>query len=426
MKEVGANGEQLPFNNQCNANQKTGTALGLFGLSIDAPGMPMQHVKATLPPSLYFPGEAEIRYYIKVTVNRPGLLRENPRVFANLNFVPIEPPRPTTDGEMYARRQHSFKQDHYNPPSWERKNSGGLKGLFRKDSSTPTTPIPSPVSPATPSASPEPARFTIDARLPNPAVLTCGEDVPLRVIIKPLSEWNESLYLQTVHIELIGYTKVRAEDAVRVETHSWVIMSSANINQTIGNPSDAVDTEIEIPKKYWEGRPLPNTVAPSFVTCNIQRWYELVVSVGLTYGSNKERVCPYLPFLKFPLTLFQHQFISLPLRTKVEVYSGIRPPDALLKRMATAPPRPGSPTRPQRIPAPSQRPPRPVAAPAASVSSSAAAAAAQQEEPPPSYEDAPPSYEDAIASDLPPIDGPRPDYAPPPAPLGESTLGEKR
>lgn len=31
------------------------------------------------------------------------------------------------------------------------------------------------------------------------------------------------------------------------------------------------------------------------------------------------------------------------------------------------------------------------------------------------YSDAPPSYEDAIASDLPPVDARRPEYAPPPA-----------
>lgn len=34
--------------------------------------------------------------------------------------------------------------------------------------------------------------------------------------------------------------------------------------------------------------------------------------------------------------------------------------------------------------------------------------------PPDPYEEAPPSYEDAIAADLPPVDAPRPDYAPPP------------
>ena len=44
------------------------------------------------------------------------------------------------------------------------------------------------------------------------------------------------------------------------------------------------------------------------------------------------------------------------------------------------------------------------------------------------HDDAPPSYEDAIASDLPPLIGPRPGYRPPAAPEGESRItgDEKR
>ena len=44
----------------------------------------------------------------------------------------------------------------------------------------------------------------------------------------------------------------------------------------------------------------------------------------------------------------------------------------------------------------------------------------------PPYDEAPPSYEDAIAQDLPPIDGPRSDYAPPPIPEGESGFPEEK
>jgi len=40
--------------------------------------------------------------------------------------------------------------------------------------------------------------------------------------------------------------------------------------------------------------------------------------------------------------------------------------------------------------------------------------------PPEPYGEAPPSYEDAIAADLPPVDAPRPDYAPPP--VGEDDV----
>ena len=46
---------------------------------------PTHHVKQTLPPSLSGPpGEAEIRYYVKVTVNRPQFFKENPRAVGDL------------------------------------------------------------------------------------------------------------------------------------------------------------------------------------------------------------------------------------------------------------------------------------------------------------------------------------------------------
>ena len=44
------------------------------------------HVKKSLPPSLSgFPGEAEIKYYVKVTVVRPQLFKENHRAVGTSN-----------------------------------------------------------------------------------------------------------------------------------------------------------------------------------------------------------------------------------------------------------------------------------------------------------------------------------------------------
>ena len=49
-------------------------------MALEVAKTPTHHVKQTLPPSLSgFPGEAEIRYYVKVTVNRPQFFKENPR-----------------------------------------------------------------------------------------------------------------------------------------------------------------------------------------------------------------------------------------------------------------------------------------------------------------------------------------------------------
>lgn len=44
----------------------------------------------------------------------------------------------------------------------------------------------------------------------------------------------------------------------------------------------------------------------------------------------------------------------------------------------------------------------------------------------PRYDDAPPSYEDAIASDLPPVDAPRPNYAPPPPADDDGFHGDEK
>ena len=90
--------------------------------------------------------------------------------------------------------------------------------------------------------------------------------------------------METLQIELVGYTLVRAHDAVRTETNGWVICSLSNIHQPIGEPSDPVGTETELSKEFWYGQRLPETVAPSFVTCNISRKYELVISAGLAYS----------------------------------------------------------------------------------------------------------------------------------------------
>lgn len=149
----------------------------------------------------------------------------------------------------------------------------------RKDStSAPPTPQPKQLLP----------RFGVDARLPNPATITCCQDIPLKILVKQLSERAEPVYLQMLQIELIGYTQVRAHDIMRTESNSWVIISISNIGLPLGSPSDVEGTETAISKEFWHKHHLPNTVPPTFVTCNIARRYELEVRVGLGYGSSRQ------------------------------------------------------------------------------------------------------------------------------------------
>jgi hypothetical protein len=71
---------QLPFNNACSNNDSLLRDLKLGSLNVKFPPDTNKHVKKALPPTLGgFPGEADIRYFVKVTVVRPKFYQENLR-----------------------------------------------------------------------------------------------------------------------------------------------------------------------------------------------------------------------------------------------------------------------------------------------------------------------------------------------------------
>lgn len=71
---------QFPFNNACNPQNSMLTNLNITGLKVEMARDTNRHVKKTLPPSLTsFPGEAEVKYYLKVTIIRPQFYKENIR-----------------------------------------------------------------------------------------------------------------------------------------------------------------------------------------------------------------------------------------------------------------------------------------------------------------------------------------------------------
>lgn len=56
------------------------TNLNFTGRRVEVARNTDRHVKKTLPPSLSgFPGEAEIKYYVKATVSRPEFYKGNIR-----------------------------------------------------------------------------------------------------------------------------------------------------------------------------------------------------------------------------------------------------------------------------------------------------------------------------------------------------------
>ena len=58
----------------------------------------------------------------------------------------------------------------------------------------------------------------------------------------------------------------------------------------IGSQADATGAEVVVDDRLWRGVTLPNTVAPSFETCNIARSYQLDIKVGLSYPAGASEV----------------------------------------------------------------------------------------------------------------------------------------
>lgn len=246
-----------------------------------------------------------------------------------------------------------------------------------------------------------PPIISIDGRLPDPAIITCNEPVPLRVLVKKLNDTSEIIFLRLLQVQLIGYTKIRAHELEREEAAVWVIVSQASLDIPLGNSDTLIEKDMEIDKKLWSTVSLPNSVPPTFETCNLSRYYVLEVKVGLSFGSaGTMKASPLLPSSSYNAYVMQPEMTTQTLRMPTQVYSGITPPPALLAEIAKR--------SDVQVPSSNVAPFTPSTRP-----SSASTAFA-----PPSTDyphDAPPSYEDAMAEELAPVDGPRREYHQPQA-----------
>ncbi|KAH6840637.1 hypothetical protein B0I37DRAFT_418648 [Chaetomium sp. MPI-CAGE-AT-0009] len=406
---------KFPFNNACGNTE----AMARIGGVVNAGGMfgggfrVMDGTKQLIFTG--FPGEAEIRYYVKVTVQRPGIFKENWRYQMGLKFLPIEPPRPAkSNQEAYARRPFTFHPRSPSPAPYQKKRSsffgrhGGLSASADGRSNGPPSATPGSTTPPS---------IEMSARLPHPAILTCNKSIPLRLIAKKLVPAQADVYLVAMQIELIGKTTVRCQDLINTEMNRWVILSRHGLSTLVSKPEDPVGTEFVVPDILWNDAPLPNTVMPSFLTCNLRRDYQLEIKLGLAWG--KPAVNSPSMFLgrgKFADAAGRPPELHLNLQfSTIQVYSGLAPPAELVQAIRNPRPKPTQ----QK---PSQSTAAAAAAAAAAAGPSQAAAPhlpprpaqtaptqpADALYPPqlgpgqasPPYDDAPPTYEEAMAEEM--------------------------
>ena len=186
-------------------------------------------------------------------------------------FLPIEPKQrpPPNQRESFGRRTHQFAPKIDVP--------GKTNGLFRK-TSTPT-----------PDEGSSPPSVAVEGRLPDPAIIYCNEPVPLRILITNQNDSPATIFLQHLHIELLGFTGIRAHELRRSEVTSWMIMSSSDMKIPLQKSTkfEKGDKVLEIDAMLWNQKTLPNTVTPNFDTCNLSRTYSLEIKVGLSWGEGR-------------------------------------------------------------------------------------------------------------------------------------------
>ncbi|KAI5811438.1 hypothetical protein DFH27DRAFT_460208, partial [Peziza echinospora] len=312
---------RIPLNNSCHPANSIFSKMhvvGKFGkgVAIDYAKDPLHHERATLPPSLFsIPGAGEdeggsIRYFLKVTVNRPQFYRKNLRRDQAFVFLPIEPPRqPNYGGETYARRQHLFLHAPYTLVQTPQPKKKGLWGFGSSKSSqkfVPNKPAHEP-------------RFTLEARLPCPAILVPKEPMGLRIILVKLEPFTTPVILRQIQIRLLVSTHIIAQEQRRKFVSAMPLYNATTgfllgMHQpfVFGDENTPVGKEVEADRKIWEEWTLPETVSPSFKTCNITTTYQLEITCGVSLG-------------------MEGSIDQIPLVIPIEVYSGIKPPEKLLQ-----------------------------------------------------------------------------------------------
>lgn len=290
----------LPPNTDC-PDIKQPSPYSLSRLVIDSSGIDYardatSHFAGPMPPALSDMKEiASVRYFLKATVHRASLLRMNTRVYHPIVYITpdILDINVSATEIRFARRQVAV---------WMEKPSSQYLEKLENDANS--TPVPEKKKsrfkslfsgPSAPVAITEPSTLPImlDMRYPN--YFNPTQTLPIRLFVinmtsPTLIPGPRVLYLQELTFKLYATTDTKAQAYNKQHTHSLTLLNSTNmlINfplsefspTTVPNLNDV--WEAELPSSLWEKVKIPDSVAPTFQTCNIRRSYSFEVIAGFS------------------------------------------------------------------------------------------------------------------------------------------------
>ncbi|KAK0105013.1 hypothetical protein ONS95_004618 [Cadophora gregata] len=223
----------------------------------------IKHLNTSLPPStkVQAPNNVatgEVKYSIKVKVERPGRFKPDLTSQLELRFMPLDPSLP--------------------PPMLNPVSARTSRSLLRTSSrsSPPSSP---PVSDRL-----DNSVITFEASLPSPAVLHTKHHLPLTIsaIIKSGSRIpGSSVYLRSLALCL------RIETIITVGPNSttWPSLDELlNLSGLQIELSEAFPGQGEVDRELWKDVIIPE-INPSFTSCTLVQQHFLVVAGGFSYGT---------------------------------------------------------------------------------------------------------------------------------------------
>lgn len=257
---------RIPVNNDCKEDVKK---LGALSALISGPPntLPVRHVQQILPPSMIGSEEIWVRYYIKVTVNRPSMLSLNHREYKPFIFLPIEPPRAAQDSSssiFFVKRMHTLSYVN------DARRTKGLRSIFSERSR------------------PQGDSLMMEMRTPNPPSITPGLPMALELYGSLESNINQNrVKLIRITAYLLVTTRVKAQYLKRtLASRLMCYKMDTDIQFTSSPEQDGKPTlKLSLPRDL-EPLTILNDTPPTFETCNIARSYELEVVLTLANTGN--------------------------------------------------------------------------------------------------------------------------------------------
>lgn len=264
---------QIPINNDCKNELGSRATLGAF-IQGNPAGLQQRHVQQILPPSMSGNDDIWVRYFIKVTVERPSKLVLNRRQQVPFVFLPIESPRAEdgANGEaFFVKRQHTLAVP-------DGAQSRGLRAFLRDSQRKQADTI------------------AVEVRLANPPLLVPGVPVNMDVMGFFESNYNNNrLSITRITIHLLVTTKIRAGSLKR-QLGSRQLCYDEDYAVRL-NPQESPSQPAAI-ISLLRNKPfvLVTDTPPTFSTCNIARTYGLEIGVTMTQEPGLKEVvvltCP--------------------------------------------------------------------------------------------------------------------------------------